>query len=339
MNFRGIYGFTVLLLFLLSNTGKAQAFKHWITYPGSDGPGSGKHIVLISGDEEYRSEEAFPMLAQLLAKRYGFTCTVLFSTDPATGEIDPMNPSNINGLDHLEKADLMVMFTRFRELPDSQMKYIDAYISAGKPVVGLRTATHAFYYRKNKNSPYAKYDFRSKVNGWEDGFGKKILGETWVSHHGEHMQEGTRALVNGVEVNKKNPILNGVTDIWTPTDVYTIRDLENADILLYGQSTNGMTPVSPVNLKKPVMPIAWTKSYTGANGKRGRVFSTTMGSSIDFMNEDLRRLLVNACFWAVGLESQIPAKANVEFISAYKPLMFGEGLYKKKLFPSDFELK
>jgi hypothetical protein len=328
-----------VLLVFASIASQSQPVKQWVTYNGFDGPGKGKNIVFVSGDEEYRSEEALPMLAQIMAKRYGFSCTVLFSTDPVTGEIDPMNVSNINGLEHLAKADLMVIFTRFRELPDYQMKYIDEYIKAGKPIMGLRTATHAFNYRKNKNSPYAKYDFKSTVNGWQDGFGKQILGETWISHHGDHLHEGTRALINGIEQNKKNPILNAVSDIWVPTDVYTVRELGNAEILLYGQCTNGMTPESPVNLTKAIMPIAWTKLYTGANGEAGRAFSSTMGSSIDMLNEDFRRLIVNGCFWAMGMEKQIPIKADVNFVSEYKPAMFGLAFFKKGVFPSYFEWK
>jgi type 1 glutamine amidotransferase len=113
----------------------------------------------------------------------------------------------------------------------------------------------------------------------------------------------------------------------------------NAKVLMYGQSTSGMTPESPVNLNKSIMPVAWTKLYKGAKGETGRVFTTTMGASIDFLNEDLRRLIVNACFWTLGMEKWIPIKANVDFISEYKPTMFGAAFFKKGIFPSNFELK
>jgi hypothetical protein len=320
---------------------EAQTFKTWVTYNGgAAGPGQGKNIVLISGDEEYRSEEALPMLARILAQRYGFTCTVLFATDPKTGEIDALNQTNINGLHHLKTADLVILFTRFRELPDSQMVYFDQYIRAGKPIIGLRTATHAFNYTRNKNSAFARYDFKSKVEGWEDGFGRKILGETWVNHHGRHGQEGTRGLINGIEQDKKNPILNGVRDIWAPTDVYTVTDLNgDATTLVYGQSTSGMTPESPVNLGKSVMPVAWTKTYTGEKGNVARVFTTTMGASIDLVNEDLRRLLVNASLWAVGMEKQIPERANVDYVTPYQPTMFSPALFKKGQLPAMYESK
>src|SRR5438309_11052475 len=88
----------------------------WVVYNGGDGPGKGKRIVLLSGDEEYRSEEALPMLAKILAVRHGFTCTVLFPIDPADGTIDPVNQTNIPGLEALDSADLCVMGLRFREL-------------------------------------------------------------------------------------------------------------------------------------------------------------------------------------------------------------------------------
>src|SRR4249920_2201551 len=72
---------------LLGNAARAQ--DEWIVLPGGEGPGKGKSIVLVSGDEEYRSEEALPQLARILAKHHGFTCTVLFAIDKETGEIDP----------------------------------------------------------------------------------------------------------------------------------------------------------------------------------------------------------------------------------------------------------
>ena len=67
----------------------------WIVYEGKDGPGKGKHIVLLSGDEEYRSEEGLPMLGKILSQRHGFKCTVLFSMNPADGTIDPNNETNV----------------------------------------------------------------------------------------------------------------------------------------------------------------------------------------------------------------------------------------------------
>lgn len=334
-----IFHIFAVVIFCTSCT-LAQPSKQWITYTGDKGPGKGKHIVLISGDEEYRSEEALPMLGKILAQKYGFKCTVLFAVDPKTGYINVETLDNIPGLENLQTADLMVIFTRFRELPDEQMKYIDDYIRQGKPVIGLRTATHAFYYKKNPGNQYAKYSFNSKIKGWEDGFGRRILGETWVNHHGKHGSEGTRGLINGILKDEKNPVLNGVADIWGPTDVYTVRELPgDTKVLVYGQSTNGLSSDSSINLNKSIMPVSWIRTYQGENGQTGRVFASTIGASIDFKSEDLRRLFVNAAFWCMGMESEIPEKADVDVIGNYNPTMFGYDLFKKGVLPSAYELK
>ena len=331
---------SLLFLCLCGSLLSCAQQKLWVEYKGKEGPGKGKHIVFVSGDEEYRSEEALPMLAQILSQKHGFDCTVLFAIDPSTGAIDAINRTNIPGLEHLAKADLLFLFTRFRELPDAQMKYIDQYIQSGKPIVALRTSTHAFHYEKNLKSVYAKYDYQSKVKGWENGFGKKILGETWIDHHGKHGSEGTRALVDGIQQNNHHPILNGVKDIWAPTDVYAIKQLPaDAQVLLYGQSTNGMTASSPVNLDKSIMPIAWTRTYTSDSGKKGKVFATTMGAAIDLLNEDLRRLLINASYWATGLGDRVPGKVDVNYVTEYKPSMFSFEEFKQGSYPSKYELK
>ena len=112
----------ILLTFIHTSISFAQTNPQWVVYQGNEGPGKGKHIVFVSGDEEYRSEEGLPMLAKILAERHGFKCTVLFAVDPKTNNIDPDNQTNIPGLEHLKTADLMVMLLRFRELPDEQMK-------------------------------------------------------------------------------------------------------------------------------------------------------------------------------------------------------------------------
>ena len=306
----------------------------WVEYQGSEGPGAGKHIVLISGDEEYRSEEALPMLGQILSAHHGFRCTVLFAIDPYTGEINPEVQTNIPGLHHLQAADMMILFTRFRELPDEQMKYIVDYTNAGKPVMGLRTATHAFKYSRNLDSPYAKYDYNNLV--FEGGYGRQVLGETWISHHGHHGQESTRGIVNGRY--KTHPILRGVKDVWGPSDVYGIDKLvgDNLKVLLNGQVLAGMAPNDVPKPHKSTMPLAWIKTYTGETGNTGRIFNTTMGSSVDFLSEGLRRLLVNGCYWCLKMEDQIPEQSQVDYVSDYQPTMFGFGTFQRNLRPVDF---
>jgi len=307
----------------------------WVVYEGEEGTGKGKHVVFVSGDEEYRSEEALPALARIMAVHHGFKCTVLFAIDPETGVIDPVNVTNIPGLHLLEDADMMVIATRFRELPDEQMKYIIDFVNAGKPVMGLRTATHGFKYDKNLDSPYAKYSFNNK--DFEGGFGRQILGETWAGHYGHHGKESSRGVLN--EEMKDCPILKGVEDIWGPTDVYTVTELTgDPDVLVFGQVLVGMDPADEPNTDKPLMPMAWVKNYTGDAGKTSRVFCTTMGASIDLLSEGLRRLLVNGCYWGMGMEDQIPDKSNVDIVGEFEPTLFGFGTFKKGVRPSDFKL-
>jgi hypothetical protein len=325
-----------LTLFVTTLRAADQA---WVTYPGGDGPGNGKHVVLVSGDEEYRSEETLPQLAKILSKHHGFKCTVLFAIDPKDGSINPQVPNNIPGLEALKTADLMVIFTRFRSLPVepvNQMGFITNYLAAGKPVVGLRTATHAFKY--DKNSPYGNWSWDSKVTGWEGGFGRRVLGETWVNHWGAHGSQSTRGIL--VDGEKNNPILRGIKygEVWGPTDVYEVHLGSDCTPLVLGEVVNGMKPTDPPVIGKkndPMMPVAWTRMYPVKEGKSGRAFCTTMGAATDFATEGTRRLIVNGCFWAAGLQDKIPAKTNVDLVGTFEPSPFKFGGHKRGVKPSD----
>jgi type 1 glutamine amidotransferase len=282
---------------------------------GGKGPGAGKQIVLIAGDQEYRSEESIPALAKILATHHGFKCTVLFSTNKQTGAIDPATIDNIPGLEALRTADLLVLFARWLELPDDQMKEIVDYAESGRPIVGLRTATHPFNYKVHKDSPYAKYSWDSKE--FEGGFGRQIMGETWVRHWGQHQKQSTRGIV--VDGMENHPILKGVKDIWGPSDVYGITTLSgDSKPLMMGQVLNGMTPDAAPDTSKTMMPIAWVKTYKGA-----RIFDTTMGHAGDFQNEGFRRMVVNACYWSMGLETKITETSSVALVGPYAPHPIG----------------
>lgn len=311
----------------------ARAADPWVVYEGGDGPGKGKHVVLVSGDEEYRSEEALPQLAKILSTRHGFKCTVLFAIGK-DGTIDPNRNDNIPGLEALRSADLMILATRFRDLPDDQMKEVVDYVESGRPIIGMRTATHAF--NLNPKSKYAAYSSKDKPS--DGGFGRKVLGETWVSHHGIHGKQSTRGIV--AEGAKGHPILRGIDDgdLWGPTDVYEVRLPLPGDSkpLVMGQVVEDMTPEGkPLAGKKndPMMPVAWTRTYTGTSGKPARVFTTTMGAATDLASEGVRRVLVNASYWAVGLEDQIPAESDAGLVGDYKPTAFGFDKFVKGVRP------
>jgi type 1 glutamine amidotransferase len=318
----------------------------WVTYQGqgTERPGSGKKVVLVSGDEEYRSEEALPQLGRILAKHHGFKCVVLFAIDPKTGEINPNVNNNIPGLENLADADLLIIATRFRNLPPEQMAHFDAYLKKGKPVIGLRTATHAF--NMDAKHPYARYGNGYPAGGsekaWADGgFGRMVLGEKWISHHGNHGSEATRGRF--APNAGSNPILTGIQDgaIFGPTDVYGVRLPLPGDSkpLLLGEIVAGMKPDDVAAKGKrndPMMPIAWTKTYTAPEGdSKGRVFTTTMGSSTDLLNEPFRRLLVNATYWAAGLEDKITPDASVAIVGTFKPTKFAFNGHTKGVTPAD----
>ncbi|MEX2174178.1 MAG: ThuA domain-containing protein [Pirellulaceae bacterium] len=314
------------------------AFAAGVVYEGGAGPGQGKHIVLVSGDEEYRSEEALPQLGKILAQQHGFQCTVLFAIDPKDGTISP-NVSNIPGLEALKSADLLVLFTRFRDLPDEQMQHLVTYIESGRPIVGIRTATHAFNIKEGKK--FAKYSWNGKA--WDGGFGRQVLGETWLNHHGKHGSQSTRGIV--APGQESHPILRGIEsgDIWGPTDVYgvTLPLPGDSQPLVMGQVLSGMKSDDPPVAGKqndPMMPIAWTKSYTGEAGKTARIFTSTIGAANDLLSAGTRRLLVNACYWAVGLEDKISPTSSVALVGKYEPSNFKFNGAKPGVKPADHKL-
>lgn len=282
-----------------------------LVYEGKAGPGRGKHIVLIASDHEYRSEEALPALARILAKRHGFKCTVLFGVDE-NGAIKP-GESNVPGMEALESADLMVVFTRFQNWPEDQMQHFVDYLGRGGPIVGMRTATHGF--KIPKGAPFAKYSNGYPGEEYKDGFGRQVLGEKWAGHYGRNHRQSTRLDV--VPEKAGHPILRGVKEMWVQCGGYKADPLEPSEVLAVAQPLVGMEPDSDADPEYPPVPGAWTRSYQGDSGKRARVFTTTYGASNDLENEGFRRMLVNGCFWAAGMEEAISADADVSFVGRY----------------------
>ena len=335
------------LLLVLHFVAVAALAGDWVVYEGKKGPGKGKHIVFLSGDEEYRSEEGLPQLAKILAVQHGFKCTVLFSINK-DGEIDPNTQNNEPGIEALDSADLCVMLLRFRGWPDEQMKHFADYYLAGKPIIALRTSTHAFDFKKDSPSAYKKFGWQSK--DWPAGFGKQVLGETWVSHWGVHKKEATRGVIP--DSARKHPILKGVNDIFGDTDVYEADPPADAQVLVLGQVLKGMKPTDPPadyrkktakgveqGVNDPMMPVAWLRNHTNETGKVNRILTTTLGSATDLQNEGLRRLLVNGAYWAVGLEKKIPGKSKVDVVGEFRPTMYGFNGARKGVKPAEHELK
>lgn len=285
-------------------------------YHGKSGVDKGKHIILLAGDQEYRSEEVMPMLAKILSQHHGFDCTVLFAVNDK-GEVDPSVMNNIAGIEHLNTADLLIVYSRFLALPDEQLKHFFDYLDSGKPVIGIRTANHGFKkFYTSENREKVHY----AVDGQNKRFGHHVLGGTFGGHYGGWHREATRGII--AKGQEDHPIVKGVTDIFGPTDVYSTRPQElygDSTAIVLGQPLKGLKPTDVPNEKKPPLPIAWTKTWTGRTGKTARVFQVTMGSGEDFLNEGLRRLLINASYWCLNMEKVIPEKSNVDIVGTYKP--------------------
>ncbi|MFK7910311.1 MAG: ThuA domain-containing protein [Akkermansiaceae bacterium] len=316
----------IILAFLLTILPLAAQ----ISYEGKSGPGKGKHIVFVASDHEYRAEETCPALARILAQHHGFKTTVLFGVNKK-GEITA-GASDIKGLEALEKADLMVIFTRFLDLPDDQMKHIVAYLDRGGPVVGLRTSSHAFKIPKGKT--YSKYSFRSNDPNYKSGFGHQVLGNTWVGHYGKNHKQGTRIQI--IPEQKKHPILLGVKDnAFCHAGGYNGVAREGFTVLTNSQPLVSMKPDADPDPKKKPVPSTWTRHYTAKDGTKARVFHSTQGASEDILDDSYRRMLVNGIYWAAGLETQIKADSNITFVGKYQPLTFSFNGHAKGVKPSD----
>ncbi len=314
-----------LAILIAGALARAADSQPWLTYPGTNGPGKGKRIVLIAADQEYRSEQSMPMMAKILSTHHGFDCTVLFAVNEK-GEVDPTMPvypekgqvfreHHIPGLEQLASADLVIFFPRLLTLPMAERELIVKYLDSGRPILSIRTGNHGFH----AALPY-------KINGRQVRWGEDILGGTFLNHHGHWHADSTRGIL--VPEQKDHPILSGVSDIWGNSDVYrTYKEGTNlppdCTALVMGQPLKGRNHDDPPNPELEPLPVAWFKYWQTSTGKRARVFQSTMGSAHDFQSAGLRRLIVNAAYWSLEMESSINPTRSVDIVGSYQPLESG----------------
>ena len=317
----------------------AESGPGWITYEPKGEIKQGKEVILLAGDEEYRSEESLPMLAKILSERHGIKATVLFSYS-ADGVIDPKAGATLGKPEALDSADAIVLGLRFRHWPDDAMKKFEGAVNRGVGIVALRTSTHSFNFPKD--SPWTSWSWNN-----QGGFGKKVLGETWVTHWGSHGKQATRGVVEpGAE---KNPLLNGVSDVFGDTDVYEAYPPQDSTVLLRGlvlesmekdaKPLEGEKPRATDKQKQPIndpaMPVAWSREVKNDAGTTNKVMTTTMGSASDLVNEGLRRLVVNSVLW--GLGETVPAKADVAIVGDFTPTKYSFDGFKKGVKAADLK--
>ena len=236
------------------------------------------HIVFVTGEEEYRSEESFPMLAKLAKRELGAKVSIAYSID-SLGYIDPNRSDHISGLEALESADLMVVFMRFRNLPKKERDYITNYVESGKPIVGFRTTTHAF-----------KYDNDSTLAAFNEEWPAKVFGQQWITHHG-HFDDGkypvtTISIKDGKE---ENPILNGFSEFEAYSWLYHVDGGDwqlqgDSEPILMGHSTKSQHEINgKLDQFSLDNPVAWTKSYTGTSGKTGSMIRNNIDRYLIFI--------------------------------------------------------
>lgn len=283
------------------------------------------HIVFVIGDEEYRSEESMPMLGKILHRELGAKISLCYPLDSA-GFINPNINNNIVGLEALKTADLMVVFTRWRELPKQQAKMITDYAETGKPIVGFRTATHTFKYNKDSTMFYLN-----------DEWPAKVYGQQWITHHGHFGDNETPLTSVSLKGDTSTPILNGVQPFEAYSWLYHVDGGKwklNGDCktFLEGTALKSNHEKAGKLAEYPLTnPVAWTKTNLTQSGKSARVFFTTLGHPFDFKEVSMRKLALNGIYWALGYEKKIPKMGvNADFVDEYNPNNSGFGEKFKK---------
>ena len=210
-------------------------------------------IVFIAGEYEYKSKETLPPFASELGREFGVETVMLQRPDDEKVQ-------SIPGLEALRGADLAVLFVRRMTLPESELAEIRRYLEAGKPLVALRTSSHAF-------------------ENWKE-FDKEVLGGNYQGHFGNKLKTTVKAMNDA----QRDALLNGVNEFISEGSLYKNTPLrEGSKVLLMG-SVEGHPP----------HPIAWTHEYKG-----GRIFYTSLGHPNDFKQESFKRLLRNGIEWAL----------------------------------------
>ena len=329
------------MIFLVTfGSHRLHAADPWLTIPGSDGPGKGKHIV---SDQRRRriSLRRSPAAAGQdpgQAPRLRVHRAVRDRSQRRHHQSGSTN--NIPGLEALEHADLMIIFTRFRDLPDEQMKHIVDYVESGQPIVGMRTATHAFDIKSGKT--YARYQLEQQGMGWRlrpAGAGRNLDQPSRRARQAEHARHD-RPGPGGPPDPARHPGRRHLgADRCLHSAPAVARRLPAADP---GSGAGGHAIADQPATGKPERSHdagRLGEDLHGRSGKPARVFTTTMGASQDLLSEGLRRLLVNACYWSMGLEDKISPDANVQLVGDFQPLPFGFRGFAKGRKPADWVLK
>jgi len=209
-------------------------------------------VCLVSGSFEYDSDKSLESFKKAAEARYSMQCTLL----KATGW------DNIPGIEALDSCDVALFFTRRLKISGEQLDKVKKYCMQGKPIVGVRTASHGF-------------------QNWLE-MDKEVLGGNYKGHY----DEGPVMEVKITDKGKQHTVLKGIAPFRSRYSLYKNPDIPpDTDVLLTG------------SIPEHTEPVAWTRMSHG-----GRVFYISLGGIEDFQNETFQTLIVNALFWAAGRE-------------------------------------
>lgn len=227
----------------------------------------GPHIVFLLGEKEYGTLESVPKFYEEDLKTRGYTATFITASheDDVRDDFDGMAEA-------LEKADLCFVSLRRRAPASDDMEALKKFVASGKPIVAIRTSSHAFHLR-GKPAP----DGRAL---WEE-FDPEILGGNYHGHYGDEMAKVS--IAKGAE---NHPILAGVKKLPDSDKLYQAKPLLGSTSLLLEGAIEGKEPE----------PVAWTNL---AGDKEARIFYTSLGQVGDFADPGFRQFLVNAVAWAL----------------------------------------
>ncbi|MFD0672689.1 ThuA domain-containing protein [Cohnella sp. GCM10027633] len=242
----------------------------------------GKRVAIVSGEDEYRSEESLASVAEELRSRYGAEVALL------TCQPDPRAADHLPGLSELEQADLMIVYLRFRRLPEEQFRYIRAYLERGGPVIAFRTSTHAFDYPEGH-----------PLREWNRKFGIDVLGAPWIRHFGHSSITDVNADRNSLD----HPVLRGVPQRFVARswlyDVFPYPEAAGeAEVLMNGYAVHPEHGTADHHTLR-IHPVVWTRKHYGG----GRTMTTTLGHPEDFELQAFRQIISNGVHWALDIET------------------------------------
>lgn len=240
-----------------------------VILPTTAAPGG--HIVFMIGEDEYQTWDTLPEFAERTLKPQGYRVTIVHA--------DKSDKNNFPSLvEALRTADLLFVSVRRRTPPTAQLDAVRAHLASGKPLVGIRTACHAFALRPADPPADAAHAT------WQE-FDPEVLGGNYTNHHAA----GPITTVSVAPGGGKHEILNGVSlkSLVGAGSLYKVAPLEKGTMPLLMGTIPG----------QPAEPVAWTHEY---GPKHARIFYTSFGHPDDFKNNDFRKLLTNGIAWALG---------------------------------------